>query len=51
MTVKELIINLLECNMSSEVSIELKTDQNSSYTIAESFRVVDYVGGVVIEEV
>lgn len=50
MTVKDLIKDLLECDMDSEVSIAVLNAQNGTYTLIERFRVVDYVGGCVIEE-
>lgn len=49
MTVKELIMELLECDMDSEVSIALETDKSNLYTRAERFKVFDCIGGVIIE--
>lgn len=50
MTVREMIKELLECDMDLEVTIELETDPNSIYTIAENFKIVNYGSGVVIQE-
>lgn len=50
MTVKEMIKDLLECNLESEVFIKLNSDQYR-FTKTEDFKIVDYIGCVAIEEV
>lgn len=52
MTVRELIKELLNCNLDADVTIEVKSDQDRLYTVVDKFHVFDYnVSGVVIEEV
>lgn len=35
MTVKELIIALLECDMDAKVELEVRTDQYNSYSVCD----------------
>ena len=53
MTVKDLILKLLECDLNKELSIqypheELESNNYCSYTQTEIFEVLEYEHGVII---
>lgn len=50
MTVKELINQLLECPMSANVELEVKTDDNRMYSSADCEKVIHYREGAVVLE-